>query len=162
QLVADKKLADVRGIGEALCEKIATLVTEGKLKYLEDLRASVPAGLVQMLRLPGMGPKKVKALHDTLKIDTIDKLKAACKSGEVAKQKGFGAKTQEKILKGIEFLGTVGNRVRIDLALPLGLALLEQVREFPGIIRSDLCGSLRRRRETAKDIDILVSSADAQ
>lgn len=162
QMVADKKLADVRGIGEALCDKIATLVTEGKLKYLEDLRASVPAGLVQMLRLPSMGPKKVKALYDTLKIDTIDKLKAACESGEVAKQKGFGAKTQEKILAGIAFLGTVGNRVRIDLALPLGLALLEQVREMPGVIRSDLCGSLRRRKETAKDIDILVSSADPQ
>ncbi|HVL15369.1 MAG TPA: DNA polymerase/3'-5' exonuclease PolX, partial [Gemmata sp.] len=134
----------------------------GRLPYLEDLRASVPAGLVQMLRLPGMGPKKVKALYDNLQIDTIDKLKAASEAGEVAKLKGFGQKTQDRILSGIAFLDTVGNRVRIDLALPLGLALLEQIRAMPGVIRAELCGSLRRRRETAKDIDILASSKDAQ
>lgn len=162
QMVADGTLAEVRGIGDALSQKITTLVTTGKLPYLEDLRASVPEGLVTMLRLPGLGPKKVKALHDLLKIDTIEKLKAACESGEVAKQKGFGAKTQTKILEGIAYMDQVGHRVRIDLALPLGLALLEQIRAFPGVIRSELCGSLRRRKETVADLDILVSSADAQ
>ncbi|MBA4190100.1 MAG: DNA polymerase/3'-5' exonuclease PolX [Planctomycetaceae bacterium] len=162
QIVADGKLSEVRGIGDTLQEKITTLVKTGQHKFLNELRASIPEGLVQMLRLPGMGPKKVKALHDTLGIDTIDKLKAACESGAVASQKGFGAKTQQKILEGIAFLGTVGNRVRIDLALPLGRALLEQIKAMPGVIRAELCGSLRRRRETAKDIDILVSSANAQ
>ncbi len=161
QLVAEKKLHEVRGIGDALQEKISTLVTTGELPYLTDLRASIPAGLVRMLRLPGLGPKKVKALHDTLGIDSIEKLKTACDSGEVAKQKGFGAKTQQRILDGIAFLDTVGNRVRIDLALPLGLALLAQIREMPGVVRAELCGSIRRRRDTAKDIDILASSADA-
>ncbi len=162
QMVADGKLSEVRGIGEALTEKITTLVTTGKLPYLEDLRASIPEGLVKMLRLPGMGPKKVKALHDLLQIDTIEKLKAACESGEVAKQKGFGAKTQAKILEGIVYIDKIGNRVRIDLALPLGLALLEQIRGFPGVIRSELCGSLRRRKETTGDLDILASSTNAQ
>jgi DNA polymerase (family 10) len=162
QIVAEKRLGEFRGIGDTLQEKITTLVTTGRLPYLEDLRASIPAGLVQMLRLPGMGPKKVKALHDTLKINTIEELKTACEQGVVAKQKGFGDKTQQKILDGIAFLGQVGNRVRLDLALPLGLALLAQVREMPGVIRAELCGSLRRRRETAKDIDILVSSKDAE
>jgi DNA polymerase (family 10) len=162
QMVAEGKLEEVRGIGDALALKISTLVTTGKLPYLEDLRASIPAGLVQMLRLPGLGPKKVKALHETLGIDTIEKLKAACEAGEVAKQKGFGAKTQQKILDGLAFIDKVGNRVRIDLALPLGTALLEQIREFPGVIRSELCGSLRRRKETVADLDILVSSKDAQ
>jgi DNA polymerase (family 10) len=162
QLVAEGKLGEVRGIGDALSQKIATLVTTGSLPYLDDLRASIPAGLVTMLRLPGVGPKKVKALHDGLGIDTIEKLKAACESGEVAKQKGFGAKTQTKILEGIAYIDKVGTRVRIDYALPLGLALLEQIREFPGVVRSELCGSLRRRKETVADLDILVSSADAQ
>ncbi len=162
QMVAEGKLDEVRGIGDALAQKITTLVTTGKLPYLEELRGSVPEGLVQMLRLPGLGPKKVKALHENLQIDTIEKLKAACEAGEVAKQKGFGAKTQQKILDGLAFIDKVGHRVRIDLALPLGLALLEQVRAFPGVIRSDLCGSLRRRKETTGDIDILVSSANAQ
>jgi DNA polymerase (family 10) len=114
-----------------------------------------------MLRLPGMGAKKVKALHDTLDISTIDQLKAACESGEVAKLKGFGAKTQARILEGIAFLGQLGNRYRIDLALPLGEMLLAQLRKLPGVIRSEVCGSLRRRRETIADIDLLVSSNDA-
>ncbi|MBN9122945.1 MAG: DNA polymerase/3'-5' exonuclease PolX, partial [Planctomycetes bacterium] len=162
EMVAKGELDSVRGIGDALSQKITTLVTTGKLPYLDDLRASIPAGLVAMLRLPGLGPKKVKALYDLLQIDSIDKLKAACEVGEVAKQKGFGAKTQSKILEGIAHFEKVGHRVRIDLALPLGTALLEQIRAFPGVIRSELCGSLRRRKETVADLDILVSSKDAQ
>ena len=161
QMAAAGTLADVRGIGEALALKITTLVSTGALPYLEELRASVPAGLVRMLRLPGLGPKKVKALHDALQIDSIAKLKAACESGAVAGQKGFGARTQAKILEGIAYIDAVGNRVRIDYALPLGLALLENIRTFPGVVRSELCGSLRRRKETVADLDILVSSADA-
>jgi DNA polymerase (family 10) len=162
ELIAKGELDKVRGLGEALVAKITTLVTTGKLPYLEDLRASIPEGLVKMLRLPGMGPKKVKALHDLLHIDTLEKLKAACESGEVAKQKGFGAKTQQKILEGLANLERFGQRVRIDLALSLGTALLEQIREFPGVIRAELCGSVRRRKETVADLDILVSSKDAQ
>jgi DNA polymerase (family 10) len=162
RLVAEGKLGDVRGIGDALSEKITTLVTTGKLPYLDELRASTPAGMVAMLRIQGLGPKKVKALHDLLQIDTVEKLKAACEAGEVAKQKGFGAKTQTKILEGIGQLEKFGHRVRIDLALALGSALLEQVRALPGVVRSELCGSLRRRKETVADIDILVGSADAQ
>ena len=158
EMIAAGKLDEVRGIGEALREKITTLVTTGTLPYLEELRASIPAGLLEMLRIPGLGPKKVAALHHELAIDSVAALEAACQAGSVAKLKGFGAKTQERILEGIRFLGTVGNRVRIDQALPLGQALLEQVRGFDGVIRAELCGSLRRRRETAKDIDIVASS----
>ena len=162
ETIAAGKLAEVRGIGEALRDKVKTLVATGKLPYLEELRASVPAGLVEMLRIPGVGPKKVFALHKELSVDTVAKLEAACVAGQVAALKGFGAKTQDRILEGIRFLGTVGNRVRIDAALPLGLALLDQVKAFPGVVRAELCGSLRRRKETAKDIDIVASSADPQ
>lgn len=160
-LVAAGRLAEVRGIGDAIQQKVTTLVTTGRLPYLENLRDEIPAGLIDMMRLPGLGPKKIKVLHHDLEIDSIDKLRAACEAGEVAKLKGFGEKTQQRILEGIAFLGTVGNRVRIDLALPVGLALLEQVRTFPGVIRAELCGSLRRRKETAADVDILASSTDA-
>lgn len=162
QMVATHRLTKIPGIGKSLQEKIATLVASGRLPELEELRANTPPGLLEMLRLPGIGPKKVKALYDTLGIDSIEKLKTACDRGVVAQQKGFGEKTQQKILEGIAFLGQVGNRVRIDLALPLGLALLERIGHMPGVIRAELCGSLRRRRETAKDIDILASSADPQ
>lgn len=161
QLVATQKLKQIRGIGEALVEKITTLVTTGRLPYLDELRASVPPGMLDMLRLPSIGPKKVKALHDALGIDSIEKLKAACESGEVAKLKGFGEKTAAKILEGIQFLGTIGNRVRIDKALALGERLLAKVRAMPGVKRAELCGSIRRRRETVKDIDIVASVANA-
>ncbi len=162
ELVDQNRLEGVRGIGEALREKISTLVRTGELPYLETLRSEVPAGLVEMLRLPGLGAKKVKALHDGLGIDTIAKLKAACESGAVAELKGFGAKMQQKLLEGIQFLGQVGNRVRLDLALPLGEGLLEHLRKLPGVVRAELCGSIRRRRETAADIDILISSSTPQ
>jgi DNA polymerase (family 10) len=162
QVVADGKLGDLPGIGETLRDKITALVTTGRMKFLDDLRASLPAGLVQLLRIPGLGPKKAKALYDQLGIDSLDKLRAACESGEVAKLKGFGEKTQQRILEGLQFLGTVGERVLFSQAYPLGLALLDRLKPLPGVIRAELCGSLRRRRETAKDIDILLSSGDPQ
>ncbi len=161
ELIATKQLGKVRGIGEALEEKITTLFQTGRLPYLDDLKAAVPPGLLTMLRLPGIGPKKVRALNLELGLETIAALKTACEAGQVAALKGFGEKTQTKILEGIAFLDVVGNRVRIDKAIALGEALLEQIRAFPGVIRAELCGSLRRRRETAKDIDIVVSSTDA-
>src|SRR5437899_49696 len=94
-------------------------------------------------------------------LDEIGKLKAAWQEDRVAKLKGFGAKTQQKILEGLEFLGKVGERVRIDQALPLALMLMEGLREAPGVIRMEMCGSLRRRKETIRDIDILVCADDA-
>lgn len=158
--IADGSLSKVRGIGSSLLEKITTLVETGKLPYLEELRTKVPEGLLQVLRIPGLGPKKAKALFETLGVKDIESLKAACESDEVAKLKGFGAKTQAKILEGIAFRDTVGQRVRIDEALPLGLQLLEQVKGFPGVIRAEVCGSLRRRKETTGDIDICAASAN--
>src|SRR5262249_55189496 len=113
-VVAAGNLNDIPGIGETLRDKITLLVTTGKLPFYEDLKAKTPPGLREMLRLPGVGPKKVKALYDLLKIDDLEKLKDACGSGKVADLKGFGAKTQEKILEGIDFLGQLGDRVRLD------------------------------------------------
>lgn len=162
QLVAEGKLGTVRGIGDTLQEKIAALVTTGRLPFLDELRASVPPGMADLLRVPSLGTKKAKQLYDTLGIDSLDKLREACERGEVAGLKGFGEKTQQKILAGVQFLGTVGNRVLFADAYPLGVALLDRLKAMPGVIRAELCGSLRRRRETAKDIDIVVSTADPQ
>ncbi len=162
ELVRTGKLNTLRGIGDTLRDKITTLVNTGSLPFLEDLRAKTPVGLLKMLRIQGLGPKKVKAIYDQLKVDSLEKLKEACADDRVAKLKGFGAKTQQKILEGIEFLNEAGDRVRIDQALPLATSLLEGLRKLPGVIRIELCGSLRRRRETIKDIDILISSDDPQ
>jgi DNA polymerase (family 10) len=159
-LIAQGKLGEIRGIGSTLQEKITTLVNTGSLPFYDDLKKKIPAGLLDILRINGLGPKKAKAMWDELGIDDMQKLKTACEAGQVATLKGFGAKTQQKILEGIDFLEKMGSRVRIDQALPLASALLEGLRKLPGVIRIELCGSLRRRRETIKDIDILISSKD--
>jgi DNA polymerase (family 10) len=159
-LIATGKLGDVPGIGATMREAITAFYTRGTYQPYEDLKKKLPPGLLEMMRIQGMGPKKVKALYDQLGIDSLEKLQAACEANQVAGLKGFGAKTQQKILEGIAFLSQMGTRVRIDQALPVALDLLEQVRQAPGVIRSELCGSLRRRKETIKDIDILVSAED--
>ncbi len=158
EAVEGNTLAAVRGIGEAISAKVATLVRTGHLPYLEELRKKVPSGLLDLRRVPGLGPRRIKAIYDALKIDNLTLLRQACESNQIAQLPGFGAKTQQKILEGIPIAEQATQRVRLDLALPLGLALLDRVRQLPGVQRAELCGSLRRRRETAKDIDILVSS----
>lgn len=157
--IKSEKLGLIKGIGETMQEKITTLYKTGKLKFYDDLRAKIPEGLLDMLRIPGLGPKKVKALNDHLKIDSIEKLKKACEEDQVAHLKGFGAKTQQKILEGISFLSEVSGRARLDQAEHLGNWILEEMKKAPGIKRIELCGSLRRRKETVRDIDLLISSA---
>jgi DNA polymerase (family 10) len=157
-MVDADQLRDIPGIGDTLREKITTLVNTEHLPFYDNLRQKTPPGLMQMLRLPGLGPKKIKALYDQLGIEDLDRLKTACEAGEVALLKGFGAKTQQKILEGIAFLGQVGNRVRLDQALAVADLLLAGLKGCKGIHRIEVCGSLRRRKETNADIDLLVSS----
>jgi DNA polymerase (family 10) len=158
KLVEEKRLGDLQGIGDALQQKISTLVTTGRLPYYEDLKASVPAGLMEMLAIPGVGPKKVKALHEKLAITSIEQLEAACKEGKVATLAGFGEKTQTKILEGIQFKRNYAARHRLDTALAVAEPLLDLLRDHPDVIRCSTGGSLRRWRETIGDIDFLVST----
>jgi DNA polymerase (family 10) len=157
-VVREGRLGEIPHIGPTLREKITTLVTTGTLPFYEELRKKTPPGLFDLLRIQGLGPKRVKMLYDLLGIDTLDKLAQACENGQVAKLKGMGEKTQQKILEGIQSLRQMGSRVRLDQALALASRLIDGLRTAPGIIRMELCGSLRRRRETIKDIDILISS----
>jgi DNA polymerase (family 10) len=160
-VVREDKLAEIPGIGPTLKEIITLLVTTGRHPFYDELKAKMPTGLLAMLRLPGVGPKKVKTLYDELGLDDLVKLTQACEEGRIAKIKGFGAKTQAKILEGIAFLRQGGQRVRLDQALAIADRILAKLRECPGIVRLEVCGSLRRRRETVNDIDILVSAAAA-
>jgi DNA polymerase (family 10) len=152
-------LDQIPGIGETLRDKITVLVTTGKLPFYDDLKAKTPPGLLVMLRLPGIGPKKIKILYDQLGIDDLTKLKDGCDKGTVAKLKGFGAKTQKNILEGLAFLDQMGNRVRLDQAMMIAEAIVTELRKVSGIRRMEVCGSVRRRKETIKDIDILVSAS---
>ncbi|HET7537761.1 MAG TPA: helix-hairpin-helix domain-containing protein, partial [Candidatus Didemnitutus sp.] len=108
--IGDGSLQEVKGIGEALAQKITELQQTGKLEFYEKLKASVPPGLVEMLQIPGVGPKKIKALHEKLAIDSISKLQEACAAGRVAALEGFGEKTQEKIMEGIRNREAYGKR----------------------------------------------------
>src|SRR5947208_381983 len=133
EVVSAGRLKEIPGIGQTLQDKITTLVTTSSLPFHDELKAKTPPGLVQMLRLPGIGPKKVKALYDQLAIADLDKLKEACETDQVAALKGFGKKTQEKILEGLQFLGSTGQRVRIDEALAVASMLLEGLKKCRGI-----------------------------
>ena len=102
KIVAEKRLGEIKGIGEALEQKITELVETGGLAYYNQLKASIPPGLIAMLEIPGLGPKKIQALNQKLGVDSVEKLEAACKSGKVAELDGFGDKTQTNLLEGIE------------------------------------------------------------
>src|SRR5712672_2258103 len=101
KIIADERLGEIKGIGESMQKKICELVTTGKLAYYEELRNATPPGLIAMLDIPGLGPKKIKVLYDELGLKTIEELEEACKNGTVAKLKGFGEKTATNICEGI-------------------------------------------------------------
>jgi DNA polymerase (family 10) len=158
KLVAEKRLGEIKGIGEALEQKITELVETGKSRYYDELKASIPPGLIAMLEISGLGPKKIQALNQKLGIDSIEKLEAACKRGKVAELDGFGEKTQANILEGIERRRTYASKHLLSDALLAAEPLLENLRGHPEVIRCSAAGSLRRFKEVIGDIDLLASS----
>lgn len=158
--IAEDTLGAIPGIGDTLRSKIIQLVTTGRLPAYDDLCRRTPPGLVALLRIPGLGPRKIQQLHAALKIESLADLRRAAQSGQIAPLKGFGAKTEAKILEGIAFVETASERVLQSTARRLADPLLAAVRALPGVIRAELCGSLRRRAETIGDLDILFSAAD--
>lgn len=158
KIVAEKRLGEIKGFGEALQDKVTKLVTTGQLPYYEELKASIPPGLVELLSISGLGPKKVKKLNDELGIDSVDSLEAACKAGKVAELDGFGEKTQAKILEGIAFKRQFASRHHLDDAMIAAEPILENLRAHEDVIRCSTAGSLRRSKEVIGDIDFLVSS----
>jgi DNA polymerase (family 10) len=158
KVVAEDRLKGIKGIGEALQEKITTLVTTGSLPYYDELKSSLPSGLLEMLSVPGLGPKKVKALYEKLNITSLDELETACKEGKVAGLDGFGEKTQQKICEGITFRRTYATRHLIGDALEVAEPILENLRSHSDVIRCSTAGSLRRHKEIIGDIDFLASS----
>ena len=160
EMIADGRLAATPGIGPTMLAKITQLSTTGHLPAFDELKRATPPGLIALLRVPGLGPKKIKLLHDTLEIESLADLRAAGESGRIAALKGFGAKTEAKILEGIDFLESVGDRILQSTARRLVAPIFAAVRAQPGVIRAEVCGSLRRRAETIGDLDILFSSND--
>lgn len=158
QLVESGEIRQIKGIGSALADKITELVTTGRLKYYENLKASIPDGLVEMTAIPGFGPKRIKKVYDELGIKSISELEYACQENRLADLEGFGVKTQENILRGIEFLKKRKGRFLYHHAEAAAKPLFEAISNHPKVIRAELCGSLRRKKETIKDIDIIASA----
>ena len=159
-VIEEERLGDVPGIGKALTEKIETLFATGELKFYDDLIASVPSGLLDLLEVPGLGGKKIKALHEQLEIDSIESLTEACNEGKVAELKGFGEKTQEKILSGIKNREAYSARHLWWKARKVADRILPGLEGLPQVERVEAAGSLRRGMETVGDLDFLVASSE--
>jgi DNA polymerase (family 10) len=156
-----RPLTDIVGIGKDLADKIAVLVNTGELPQLTELQAQVPKTVLHIMRLPGIGPKKAAALTKELHIQTLDQLQAACAGGKVRLLKGFGAKTEEMILKGMTLAQSAHVRMYWADADHMAQALREHLSACRSIRELELTGSYRRGKETVGDLDILVVSADA-
>ncbi len=159
-LVAQGSLQDLPGIGPALAEKITELATTGRIQLLDQLRADFSPRILELMKLPELGPKKVAALWRELQIGDIEALEAACQAQRVRSIRGFGPRMEEKILSGIALYRRSTHRRRLGDVLPVAEELQSHVQALPGVIRSSLAGSVRRFCETSADVDLIASAAE--
>ena len=160
RLIAAGELKSVKGIGDALAQKITELHATGGLFFFEKLKASVEPGLVELLQIPGLGPKKIRALHEKLGVADIAGLAQACAEGRVAALDGFGVKTQEKLLAGIRNREAYGRRHLWWDAAEVAEPIVAGLRRLPQVRRAEAAGSLRRGMETVGDLDFLVAATE--
>ena len=153
-----EELKNIKGIGASIAEHIQTLARTGELKLYDDLRAATPPGLFEMLKIPGLGPKRIKYLYDNLGISSIAELEYACIENKLLNLPNFGEKTQKKILRGIELINKYKERFLYAEIIGEAEELLEKISSYKYVKRSSLGGSIRRKRETVKDIDIVAST----
>lgn len=163
-LYADGKLESIAGVGKGIAGALRELFDTGTVAEFDELKVQVPLGVVEMMQVPDMGPKKARRLWEELEITSVEELKSAAEAGQLRKLKGFGAKSEEKILKGIELLAKRGDdRTPIGEARPLAMSLVEGLQHaLPDgtIERIEIGGSLRRWKETIGDLDLLCVSND--
>jgi DNA polymerase (family 10) len=155
-----QSLPTIAGIGDDLSQKIGQLIRGEELPLLRELESQIPDGVLAMLRVPGLGPSKAAKLHKELGIQSLDQLRAACEAGQVQHLKGFGAKTEQMILKGLSIAETAARRLLWADADQLAQELRRQLSAAPGVERLELAGSYRRGKDTVGDLDVLVVAAD--
>jgi DNA polymerase (family 10) len=163
KLVNEGRLSSLPGVGKAIDQKVTELVKTGSLKYLEDLRKEFPHGALDLVQIPGLGPRKALVLIRELDVTSIDDLDKAAKEGRVRGLKGFGERTEKQILEGIVKLRERnGARKPLWETRPLAEQLLQRVRAAPGVLRAEIAGSVRRYAETNADVDLVASAASAE
>ncbi|MGD9898102.1 MAG: DNA polymerase/3'-5' exonuclease PolX [Calditrichaceae bacterium] len=160
EMVKSGEISDVRGIGKAISEKLTILIETGRLPYYDDLKNSIPAGLLDMLEIPGMGPKKVKAVYEKLHVTSIGELEYACAENRLRDLEGFGQKSQDKIFEGIQLRKKYRERFHFHIAMMEAETIGEYLKKNSMINRMEFAGSLRRKKETIKDIDFVASCLD--
>lgn len=160
--LSEKEMAELKGLGKATASKIRELLDTGSVVKLEELRAEYPPAFAELARIPGVGPKTLKAMRRELNINNVDDLKAALDAQQIRNLPRMGAKSEEKIAKALERIGMHGKdrRTPIADAMPLAERLVAAFKELPGVTDAAFCGSLRRMSETIGDIDITVASTD--
>ena len=157
-IISEGRLLQVKGIGKGIGGLITESVLHGTWGDMQSLYDKVPTGLIEIVGIPGLGPKKVKALYDSLGIESIEQLKTACELDHISSLPGFGKKSQKKIFDGIDLLRRYQGRTRMDVGLLFGRSLEEKISLIEGVEKAQLAGSARRRRETIGDLDIVVAS----
>lgn len=161
QVYAEGKLTDIPAIGDTLAAKIAEMLTTGRLEFYDKLALEVPPSLVEMLRVEGLGPKRVKQIYDTLGIETLEQLTIAAREGRLRELPGMGIKSEAKITAAIEALSRHGDdRTPLGVAWPIAQTMLAELAELPGVVRAEVGGSLRRMRDTIGDVDLLIAAAE--
>lgn len=160
ELIENGELREVEGIGDKIAVVVTDLAQRGKSKEYEDLRKSFPPGVPDMLRVQGLGPKKVKVLYEKLKIKSLTELEKAANEDRLSSLDGFGEKTQENILKGIQALKVRGEKTIYPKAADAAAHIFNDIIKRKGVIRGEVAGSLRRKKEVIGDIDIVISAKE--
>ncbi len=156
--IREGRLREIKGIGEALAQHITELVTTGRLQLHENLKNSIPPGHLEMLKIPGLGPKKIKVLHDRLQIKTVGELEYACLENRLVDLQGFGQKSQEKILQGIQRVKRYQGQYLYGGVIAPAQEVLKKILSHPKVIRGNLAGSLRRKMEVVRNINLVLST----
>jgi len=157
-VVKENRITEIKGIGKGIGGLISEAVLHGSWGNLNELYDKIPPGLIQMTGIPSLGPKRVRLLYEELNIDSLDKLKSACENNHIASLEGFGSKSQEKYLEGIELLHRYQGRSRMDIGLAYGRVLEDKISKIPNVAKAQLAGSARRMRETIGDLDIVLGA----
>ena len=156
-LYAEGELAKIPGLGPATLGVVGDLIENGESQYLEQLRMNVPEGVLELMRIPGLGVAKIQQIFEELGVTTMDELEAAARDGRLARLRGFGAKTAEKVLTGIEFARRTGSQALLPRGLAEAGRLLASVRRHPDVVAAEIAGSVRRRCDVVRDVDIVAA-----
>ena len=164
EMARQDRVVELSGVGKTIAEKIDALLETGSIPSADKLKARIPAGLIAITRIPGLGPKRAKLLHDELGITSLDELRDAAEQGRLKDVPGFGAKAEENVMAALA-AGADGRpkaRMLLSKALGVGDELVASLREHPAALKVELAGSARRRADTVKDLDIVVAASDAK